>query len=286
MDEHLIGAAQPFGTTKATSYQMVTHRYTGRVLYVMFRTQTDLRRWVPAPLQVADPHEAFVKVYQLKRRPIDRDPDPPAFSGYHEVCVTVLATLPDDPTPRHYNLFMWLDRDWPIYKYREVFGWPKKLAQIDISSTFAGDGRYDYDDGTQAYGADLHRHGFRLMTLRAQLAGGPEAPTPPFAGFYTVRHLVSPDGDPDGHVSELLTIQPTDGWTTPPVFGTAELSFGTAPDEELDALGDVEVTGCALMDTGWVLPAWPARRVASLPELAPQVGEPAPADGPTRGRQP
>lgn len=269
----LIGAAQPFGTSRAASYQMVTNRYTGRALYVVFRTTADLRRWVPAPLEVVDAHAGFVKIYQLKRRPVGGDPLPSAFSGYNEVCITVLATIPGDPTPRHYNLFMWLDRDWPIYKYREVFGWPKKLADIDVSRTFADGDRYDRDEGTTRYHARVHRHGYPLLDVVAHLDGGPEITVPPFEGFYAIRHLVSPDGDPSGTISELLQISPRDGWATPPRFGTATLELGGAPDEEADLLGDVTVEGCALFDTGWVLPAWPARRLGPVAGLLTDVGE-------------
>jgi hypothetical protein len=39
-----------------------------------------------------------------------------------------------------------------------------------------------------------------------------------------------------------------------------------APDEELDLLSPIEITGCVLRDVGWVLPGWPARRAMVLPE--------------------
>lgn len=40
----LIGADQPFGVSRKLSYQMVAEQYTGRVLYVTFRTGADLTR--------------------------------------------------------------------------------------------------------------------------------------------------------------------------------------------------------------------------------------------------
>lgn len=270
----LIGASQPFGRTRKLSYTMEPDRYTGRVLYVTFRTDIDLSAWLPDPLVMADPHEAFLKVYQLKRRPEHGAALPPNFSQYREVCVTVLAGPPGEPA-RHYNLFMWVDRDWAMYKAREALGWPKKLADIHVTNTFPGDGRHDLDDGTSAYAADMSRWGYRVLSVRARL--DPEAapqPIPPFNGFYTVRHLPAPlDGDP---VAELLLIETRDGWFREGIFGTAEIEFFDAPDEELAALGSPTVTGCVLRDVGWVLPAWPARRIATLPDLDVDSGQPTP----------
>ena len=71
----------------------------------------------------------------------------------------------------------------------------------------------------------------------------------------------------------MLEISSRDGWATPPRFGTATLGQGGAPDEEADLLGDVTVVGCALVDTGWVLPAWSARRLGPVAGLSTDVGE-------------
>lgn len=261
----MIGAGQPFGVTKKLSYTMTADRYTGRVLYLTFRTGVDLGRWLPPPLEAADPHAGFIKLYELKRRPEHGQPLPPSFSQYHEACVTVLAG-PAGEIPRHYNLFMWVDRDWATYKARETLGWPKKLADIDITRTFRVEDRYDRDAETERFAASVVRHGYPILRVTADL--DPDAapqPVPPFNGFYTVRHLPAAIGGDS--VSELLVIETRDGWFGPGTYGTAEVELGDAPDEELTSLNPVEVTGCVLRDVGWVLPAWPARRVMALSEL-------------------
>ena len=270
----LIGAGQPFGVSKRLSYQMASDRYTGRVLYVMFETDADVNAWLPPPLRAVDPHEAFLKIYQLKRRPEHGAPLPPAFSQYHEACVTVLAAPPGEPA-RHYNLFMWVDRDWATYKAREVLGWPKKLATIDITETFPTPDRYDHDAEVATFSAAVSRYGYPLMHINATL--DPDAdpqPGPPFNGFYTVRHLPAAlDGD---SVSELLVIETRDAWFGEGTSGEAEVQFFGAPDEELDLLGRPRVTGCVLRDVGWVLPAWPARRHQTLDPFPSDVGDPQP----------
>lgn len=270
----LIGASQPFGQTRKLSYTMSAERYTGRVLYVSFRTDVDLSAWLPPPLVAADPHEAFLKIYDLKRRPEFGEPLPPNFSQYREVCVTVLAGPPGE-VARHYNLFMWVDRDWALYKAREAFGWPKKLADIHVSAAYPGDDRYDLDDGTSAFNADMSRWGYQTLSVRAKLdPAAPAQPTPPFNGFYTIRHIPGPvDGD---DIRELLVIETRDGWFRNGTYGTAEIEFGNAPDEELASLGAPTVTGCVLREVGWVLPGWPARRLALLGPFDIDSGDPIP----------
>ncbi len=267
----LIGASQPFGITRRLSYTMTADRYTGRVLYVTFRAEADLSKWIPPPLQAVDPHQGFIKVYSLKRRPEHGQPLPPNFSQYNEVCLTVMANLPGEPT-RQYNIFMWVDRDWAFYKAREVFGWPKKLADIRLTTTYPGKGRYDLDEGVSRFDADISRWGYRVMGIRAELdPGAPPQPTPPFRGFYTARHIPGPQGGND--IAEVLVIETRDGWFGSGVYGTAEVDFFDAPDEELSTLGQVEVTGCVLREVGWVLPGRPARKHCDLDQFNVHVGE-------------
>jgi hypothetical protein len=268
----MIGAGQPFGRFKRLSYTMTADRYTGRVLYVTFRTAEDLGAWLPPPLAAVDPHAGFLKIYELKRRPENGPPLPPGFSQYREACITVLAAPPGEPA-RHYNLFMWVDHDWAMYKGREVLGWPKKLATIDVTATFPDGDGYDRDREIDEFAADVSRYGHPIIRVRARLdPSAPEQPAPPFNGFYTVRHIPGPLGG--SATSELLVIETRDGWFGPGTYGTASVEFGDAPDEEPSAIGPVEVTGCVLREVSWVLPAWPARRVGDVEEWPLDQGDP------------
>lgn len=261
----MTGDGQPHGTTRTLSYELRDYRYFGRVLYASFATSTDLGAWVPRPLRPVNPHEGFIKVYFLKRRPTDGTYAPPGFSHYREVCVTVLATAPGiDDTPRHYNLFMWLSHDWALYRAREVVGWPKKLADIEITNALPSDSRYDYDEGSRAYDCDVSRHGYRILSIRAELGDAEGYEPPPFDGFYAVRTLAAPQGA--APVSELVTVHPKDAWFSNPVYGRARVTTGFAPDEEMDLIEDIEVTGCALRDVGWELPGNAYRRIADVPQ--------------------
>ena len=267
-----VGADQPFGISRKLSYQMTADRYTGRVLYVTFRTAVDLSQWLPAPLKMDDPYEGFLKIYDLKRRPERGEPYPPSFSQYHEACVTVLAAPPGE-VHRHYNLFMWVTHDWVLYKARAALGWPKKMANICMTSIFPANGDYDRDSDIGQFNVDVDRYGYPIIRVRAEL--DPKAlakDSKPFNGFYTVRHIPAPLNG-DGDINELLVIEPRDAWSDNEVWGEATITFSDAPDEELGLLGPVDVTGCMMRDTGWVLPAWPARRIMKLDSLSLDVGE-------------
>ncbi|HRX89467.1 MAG TPA: acetoacetate decarboxylase family protein [Steroidobacteraceae bacterium] len=267
----LIGADQPFGISRKLSYQMQADRYSGRVLYVTFRTAADLSQWLPAPLEIDDPQEGFLKLYELQRRPEHGQPYPPAFSQYYEACIAVLAAPPGEPL-RHYNLFMWVSHDWALYKGRAAFGWPKKIANIAMTSASADQDANSSDHRNGGFNVDIDRYGYPVMRVRAQLdPAAPAKQKKPFNGFYSVRHIPAPiDGGDD--IRELLVIETRDGWFKDEVWGEASVEFGSAPDEELNLIGPVEVTACVLRNTGWVLPAWPARRLMLLDTLPTNIG--------------
>ena len=71
----------PFSPSGRAGFRMETHRYIGHVIYIMFKTDPAIIKWlVPEPL-VANPDGlAFAKMYQLKRRHPDKKFREPAFS--------------------------------------------------------------------------------------------------------------------------------------------------------------------------------------------------------------
>lgn len=271
----LIGADQPFGVSRKLSYQMIADRYSGRVLYVTFKTPADLSQWLPPPLQMDDIHEGFLKLYELKRWPEGGSPNPPAFSEYTEACITVLAAPPGEE-PRHYNLFMWVSHDWAIYKARSALGWPKKIASIEMDLTYPDEDKSDPDRRICELNVNVDRYGSPIIKVKARLdPATPAGQRKPFNGFYTVRHIPAPVGGGED-IRELLVIEPREGWFSDEVWGNATVEFGDAPDEELAMLGPVEVTDCVLANTGWLLPAWPARRLMELDPLPTDLGETRP----------
>lgn len=266
-----IGASQPLTLSTMGTYRMQTERYVGSVLYIVFKTEFDVSRWLPAPLKAVDPHKAFLKIYHLRRRPEQYEIRPNGYNTYYEVCLTVEATLNGEGEPRHYNVFMWLDHDWAIYKAREVLGWPKKMASIDISWPKIGS-EIAEENSEREFGVDVGRYGHPMFRLTGTIDDGPKQTIPAFNGFYSVRHLISPDGDAAKNINQLLKIDTIDGWASTPRFGNAKLEFFGSPDEELNLLGEVEVIGCSLRETGWTLPAWPAEIIGTA-EVSTDYGD-------------
>ncbi len=233
----------------------VPHIFSGRVCFVMVRTEADLTPFVPYPLVPGDDHRAFLKVYQLKYRPVGSVPKPPAFSQYLQVCLCVLAAPPGEPLG-HYNLLLWELREWSLGG-AEPFGWRKKLASIEVTSLFPTPDRYDVDEGTNVYQAEVHQFGRPIVELRADLSGG-GVPDPGLAaGFYSVRYR--DDGVPARRTatSEVTRITVEDPFLGPPVSGLGDLRItpgvGYSPEEVemLDAFSALEVEGVVLRDIGW-----------------------------------
>jgi hypothetical protein len=240
------------------------HRYSGRLLTVVFRTPADLNRWLPRPLHAADPHVGLLKIYQLKLRPENGDPLPPAFSQYLQVCLTSLAA-PAGREPRHFNMLLWEQRDWSIVGAAGS-GMPKKLATIELTWTFPTEHDYDFDRGTHLYQTDVHRHGLPVLSFRGQLGTRPDRfEEPPFNNFYTVQELPPAVTGPGG--TRVYQIDVTELRWGPPTYGSGTLTFWPTPDDSyaqaelLRTLATVDVQGCVLRDISWL------RDYSRAPEL-------------------
>lgn len=260
----LRGDGIPLSRGGLTGYRMVPQRYTGHVLYCMLETQADLRQWLPEPLAIVDPNLLFLKLYSLKRRNDGQDYGPAGYWQYHEAVVATLATF-EDGEPGHYNLFMWVDRDWAMWKAREVIGWPKKLAQIDLTHLEPGNEGWDLDRDSPVVRCLVSRYGYPLLEVDSRLGEGPPVELPPARRFYGLRRIPAPLGGRE--LAEVTEIETTEGWASEPVFGTAQVKLHDAPDEELALFEPVEVKGCALRQVQWLLPANPARVVAQAPSF-------------------
>jgi hypothetical protein len=235
---------------------MAPQIYTGSICFVMMRSVHDLSRYVPYPLAIADPERAFLKIYQLKRRPADGDPLAPSFSQYLQVCLCVLAAPPGQPLG-HYNLMVWEMRDWTMAG--EPHGARKKLATIETTLTFPTPDRYDCDEESDLYQSEVHDSGVSIIRLTAHLDGtGAEDPGV-FGGFFRVRYL--DDGDPRvGTASaEVGRIDVEDIYLGPAESGSGEVrivpGIGYAPEEvamlEAFGPGSIVVEGVTLRDVGW-----------------------------------
>jgi acetoacetate decarboxylase len=257
----------PFAPAGRASYRMETHRYVGHVIYIMFKTDPQVLQWlVPEPLKPNPDGLAFAKLYQLKRRRLDSKFREPAFSQYNEI---VIATAVEyEGHIGHYNLFMWVTRDWAMWKGREVIGWPKKIADIDFTlhipgeaELIAGDASADTDLVCTA-----SRYGHRIIDSRISFGDVKDVPPlPPFDRVYTVRYL--PSVEVTGKATaQLVEIRVRNTRSGALLAGKGTLQFHDCPDEDLEILQPREVLGAYYYSTGWDLPDYPGKIIYTYSE--------------------
>jgi acetoacetate decarboxylase len=136
-------------------------------LVITYRTDRDkLRAAVPEPLQI-DPESPFVK-YEFMRMP-----DSTGFGDYTETGQVIPVSL--NGRKGSYSHSMFLNDDPPIAGGRELWGFPKKLAnpslQVEIDSLV---GRLDYGSVRVATATMGYKHVWAdLEPVRASLAAPP-----------------------------------------------------------------------------------------------------------------
>jgi len=142
---------------------------------------------------------------------------------------------PPGEVPRHYKPVHVVTHDWATFKARAALGWPKKIANIAMTSSYPVNDRDDPD--VSEFNVDVDRYGYPLIRVRAQLdRKAPAAQGKPFNGFYTVRHIPAPvDGGED--IRELLVIEPRDGWFKNAIWGSATVEFAMPPTRSWGSWG-------------------------------------------------
>jgi hypothetical protein len=149
-----------------------------------------------------------------------------------------------------YSALVWVDRDWSL-GMGAIFGWGKRLGTIDrtrhqpVNPAFAG--------GDPVLGGVVSRYGRRVLSLSVAFRDGGtplEALPGHAASTFLYRYIASPSDDvPD--IEQIFELGFTDVSMSGIRAGQAQLSFGDAEDEDLDLLGDVEVTGGYAYQRGW-----------------------------------
>lgn len=263
MSYDLKGTGVPHSPSGNSGYRMVAQEYSGRACYVLFRpSEGVLERYVPPPLQLTSDY-AFVKFYELKRRNVGEDYAEPAFSHYNEAVIACLAEYEGEIG--HYNFAMWVSRDWAHWKAREVLGWPKKLADVAITTDTALD---DFGGGDDDFHPDLqvvvNRHGHEIARGRFTFDGQGSTSDLPKGGLYWgVRHLPNP-AESEKTIRQLVRMETQDSRLGPILTGAGELDFFDCPDEELSVLQPSEVIRALYFPIKWILPAYPGRIVHDM----------------------
>lgn len=193
-------------------------RFVGRIMQAWFTTPTDLSDLLPDGLVVADPHRAFLKVYELKALPVGGRPLPPAFSQYKQVCVSVLGG-PRDMPARHINLMMWESRSWSMGT--GGLAWHKKYGTIEITRLHPVEERYRTPDEAIPFAVSVDCDGARVLQFDGELDGVKRTEPPPLNGFYLS----------DASGARLYALYLVDSYLGEPWYGQGALSFSPTPGE-------------------------------------------------------
>lgn len=256
----LKGDGIPLSLSGNTTYKMVTQKYTGRVIYILFLPDLDiLKKYIPAPLKLADEPYAFIKLYELKRRNLNEPFGDPMFSTYNEAVISTIANYNGEEG--HYNLFMWVDKDWAMWRAREVLGFPKKLADIHLTKHFHEENLESPDN---QFNASVSRYGNKLIEASVELESIETSPNlPRLKYFYNRRRIPSPyENGPV--LDQLIRLQVQNSKIGQVYKGKAEFELFDTVDEELTFLKPQEIMGAYYFQVEWELPGYPGEVIHSF----------------------
>ncbi len=239
-----VGAsAQAADSTKAGGAPYIPSNY-GQTMDIMFTTSTDLNAFMPPGLTCVDPHRAFIKAERIKLRSPESDRMGPAFTQYHQVCITTMATTPQYG-PRHRNILMWEDRAWAVGSSMLAV---KRWAEVHMPYIFEKDHTLVAQGATVPFFVEVRRDGHPVLSFTGQFDGKKRVEHPAYPGFYV-------GGDPG---SDLRALDLTGSDFSRPMYGTGTLKFGALPGERgaagpgkswpADLLKDIEVQGAIYQD--------------------------------------
>ena len=238
-------------TGKGSPYNNVPVKIGGRALIVAFRPNVEnARTYIPNPLELKEPPLGLAKCYHLIRSPVDEDLKGlnPEKTQYSEGAVAL--TVSYQGLPGQFNMFNWVDQEDALLRGREIYGVPKKLGKITLTTFQAHD---PYGPGSVVTGM-VSRHSDRIMTVSAKLTRQVDPKeVPRWGDFYHTRIIASPDPDfPD--IKQLVRLNNTDVKVSDVWEGQGSVSFGDSQNEEVLGLQPEAIVGAWYFNLSWVLP--------------------------------
>ena len=151
-----------------------------------------------------------------------------------------------------YSAFVWVDRDWSM-GMGPIFGWGKRLANVHKTRL------NDVNPGMPALGkgarlaGTVDRNGHTVLRVEVEFGATARQldAMPDFAAASFLYRYVASPGPAIDEVEQLLELGFTNVRSADIWSGTGQVQFGSAPDEELSALGQVQVLGAYAYRRGW-----------------------------------
>lgn len=243
---------------RSSLVEPLPHHISCDAIHVSFRADpAAIAAFLPPglePLETGDGWAMIAKMAKVSASAPDQAWENPARSAYNEGVVGFYCKFGDKVG--RYSALVWVDRDWSM-GMGPIFGWSKRLAQVDRSRLHAHNpGMVKAGPGAAA-GGTVSRYGETVLRLSVQVPDDAQPMTAlpgHAASTFLYRYIASPSPDvPDIEQLFELGLANTSMSTVWPGMGT--VSFGTAEDEELSMLGDLTVTGGYLYQRGWTTSA-------------------------------
>lgn len=240
-------------TGRSSLVEPLPHHISCDALHVNFRAEPSaITNLLPPGLEPLETGDGWVMIAEMSKvstsniKQMWRDP---ARSSYNE-CVLGFYCRFGDKVGR-YSALVWVDRDWSL-GMGAIFGWGKRLGTIDrtrhqpTNPAFAG-------KVSHTLGGTVSRYGRRVLDMSVSFEDGgqPLSALPGHAAStFLYRYIASP-GPGVADIEQLFELGFTNVSMSGIRSGTGSLAFGDAEDEDLDLLGQVEVTGGFAYQRGW-----------------------------------
>lgn len=234
--------------------EQLPHHISCDALHVAFRAEpARIAQFLPPGLEPLDSGEGWAMIAEMAKVSAD-NPDQawqdPARSTYNEGVLGFYCRHGDKIG--RYSALVWVDRDWSL-GMSQIFGWSKRLATVDRTRLQPLNPAFKPPGPGVRVGGTVSRYGATVMRLSVSIPEG-AAPLERLPGHgastFLYRYIASPS--PDVPEVEQLFELPLTGTRASPVWaGSGTIEFGASPDEELNGLGDITITGGYLYQRGW-----------------------------------
>lgn len=249
------GTTSPRSATGRSSLvEPLPHHISCDALHVTFKAEpAKIAQFLPPGLEPIETGEGWAMIAEMAKVSVDAPEqawEQPERSSYNEGVVGFYCRFGE--RIGRYTAFVWVDRDWSL-GMGAIFGWAKRLGRIDRTRPQATNPGLAALGAGCRLGGTVHRQGHTVMRLQVSLpqdARTIEALPGYAAGSFLYRYIPSPSPDvPD--VEQLFDLPFSNVSMSPIWAGEGIVEFGDAPDEELSALGPLQMTGGYVYQRGW-----------------------------------
>lgn len=192
-----------------------------KIISILFKTTPEvLQALVPEPLVPNPGNLMFIYVGELNI--VD-----PIGGKYSYLEAGIGAPVTFSKTSGNYAIYLYLDKALPIVGGREIWGWPKKDAQISFT---VQDGKIN---------AKLERFGAPIITVTSTLLKKIDPiPSQPELPWFNLKIIPSVKKNSTPDVMQLTSAINTGSKTNELYNCKASVKFGSSP---MDPLGNIEI---------------------------------------------